>query len=469
MSRILFLASLVFLLAVPGFSSSPENHDSGKEDQESPSRISDEVIPVLQSNVPSRPKPILELGNGFLSTGPIHPGFKVPGGAVWQPSLLVFGTYRTALQAFHDGDRTSSEWANRLDLFLNLQLTGTERLLFGVRPLDEDGRFTGYRFNGQGEGREDELNFKYTTLFFEGELGELVPDLDPGDRGALDIGFSIGRQELFYQEGMLIFDDMDAIGITKDALPFPGASDLQATLVYGHDELNRDDNQEDHDAQLLGLFFSSDVRASSVNLDLAYVFETDDGTEGAHWGLSTVQRLGFFNTSFRYLGSQSLGKNTSGVSSGHLLFSEISRSIGDSHDLLYFNSFWGIDEFSSAARGPATGGPLGRAGILFEAVGLGTYGAPLGNRADDSVGGGIGLQAFSQDTRRQLVVELGGRRSTKSVKGQARTSGGGALALATRFQQAFGSHTVLQLDLFGSLQELKDEGYGARMEVRYEF
>ena len=57
----------------------------------------------------------------------------------------MYGTARTALQTFDDGERQITEWANRLDLFGNLQLTGTERLLIGIRPLDEEGEFSGYQ------------------------------------------------------------------------------------------------------------------------------------------------------------------------------------------------------------------------------------------------------------------------------------------------------------------------------------
>ena len=35
---------------------------------------------------------------------------------------------------------------------------------------------------------------------------------------------------------------------------------------------------------------------------------------------------------------------------------------------MYANVFWGIDRFASAARGPTTGGPLGRTGILIAAA-----------------------------------------------------------------------------------------------------
>ena len=70
------------------------------------SRLSDEEIPLQTEGFPERPKPLLELGEPFLGTGTLNPGYQLPTGAVWQPSLLVFGTYRTALQTFRRWART---------------------------------------------------------------------------------------------------------------------------------------------------------------------------------------------------------------------------------------------------------------------------------------------------------------------------------------------------------------------------
>ena len=150
------------------------------------------------------------------------------------------------------------------------------------------------------------------------------------------------------------------------------------------------------------------------------------------------------------------------MSSGFLLFGECAWTPAWTHDNVYINAFWGIDNFSSAARGPATGGPLGRVGILFAAVGVGQYGAALGNRADESAGAAIGYQLFLDETRKQIIVEFGGRQSTDA-------EGDGLLALGARYQQAIGQHMVLQLDAFGSHQESRDQGWGSRVEIRYEF
>ena len=79
-----------------------EQDDEGQG--RSTSRFPDEPIPLKLEGFPQRPKPILELGAPFLGTGTLDSGFEVPGGAVWQPAFLLYGTYRTALQTFDDGE-----------------------------------------------------------------------------------------------------------------------------------------------------------------------------------------------------------------------------------------------------------------------------------------------------------------------------------------------------------------------------
>ena len=57
----------------------------------SESRLSDEPIPYKPELAPERPQPI-ELGPPFLGTGKIERGIEIPGGAVWQPQLLITST-----------------------------------------------------------------------------------------------------------------------------------------------------------------------------------------------------------------------------------------------------------------------------------------------------------------------------------------------------------------------------------------
>ena len=432
------------------------------------SRISDEAVTELDlESMPKRPKPILDLGPKFLGNGNISPGIELPTGAVWQPALMVFGTYRSALQSFTRADETSSEWAHRLDLFANLQLTGSERFLIGVRPLQDEGRFTSYQFEPNLEepndrGWQQETSAELTTFFFEGDFGELFPNLDPEDRKHYDLGFSIGRQLLNYQAGMLLNDTIDAIGVTRNTLLPKGGSDLQVTFLYGWNEIHRGDNIERDDLALYALFFATDRPKTSVNLDLVYV---DDGSvldaDGFYYGLSDVRRIGHYNLSSRILGSKALNGESAGVGDGHLVFAELSWTPAWSDNNIYINAFAAFDNFTSAARDPSVGGPLGRSGILFQAVGLGRYGAPLGNRATEVVGGAVGMQWFISPIVNQFIFELGVRQNTQTDLG--------SLAAGMRYRHVLGQHVVAQLDVFAGVNESQENDYGARFELRVEF
>ncbi len=435
-------------------------------------RFPDEPMPLIE-DFPERPAPLIEIGPGFLDTGVLDPGFELPTGAVWQPQFMVFGTARSAIQTFHDGrtDTTFTEWANRLDLFGNLQLSGTERILIGMRPLDRGTRFSGYYFNPDdadiNEGWHGEVNAEITTLFFEGDFGEIFPNLDPDDSGRTDIGFSIGRQPLFYQEGILINDTIDAIGITKNNIQAPGFSNLQLTFLYGWANINRDDNDRKSDQHLFGFFTEADYGGSTYNLDLVYVYDAEDDPRvdqsSFHWGASAVQRIGEMNSAFRLFGSYTADEDSPAASEGHLFFTELSWVPHGTKDNMYVNGFVGFDEYSSAARAEETGGPLGRVGVLFAAVGVGRYGAPLGNSADDSYGAAIGYQKFFGTFKRtQLVLEAGFRNGISEDEPFS-------AAVGASFQQALGQRSVFRVDTFIAGGEERGPSYGIRAEMLFQF
>ncbi len=488
------LISLATVTLIPWISSADDDHSL---------ELSDEFVPYeeLGDGFTERPKPVTEViedtlfpvnrerdalikernegnpdievperktlfgENPFLGVGAITPGFESPTGAIWQPSLIIYGQYRTAIQTFNNGIEDTTEWANRLDLFANYYLTPTERILFAVRPLDEGGDFTGYRFGGnEGSGGEEAFNLEVRSLYFEGDFGELFPRLDPDDSGSLDYGFSIGRQPVDFQDGIMINDDLDAFGITRSSLFLFGSSATRITAMYGRNEVNRGDNVLDRDASIYGLFLSSDYEKSTYDVDLAYVDGSEEsGGDGLFLGVAQTRRFGHLNSTLRANFSWALDEETPAISTGTLLTAQLSRTPTWNNDLIYLNLFAGIDDYTSAARDPSVGGPLGNIGILFAAIGLGDYGAPLGNRANEAVGAGLGYQHFLEaDKSRQLIVELGGR---------AGTDGGddGALALGAQYQHALSDHTILVLGGFGSHHEERGGGYGARVEMRVKF
>lgn len=443
-------------------SSAPGSHGSA---------LSDKPIPLKLEGFPDRPKPIIEIGqNPFLGRGPIAPGFTIPTGAVWQPVFLVFGTARSALQTFDNGTQQITEWANRLDLYGNLYLTPTERLLIGFRPLDRNGLdYSGYRFQPK-DGLRNDLNAYITTLFFQGDFGELFPNLDPNDTKGLDIQFAIGRQPLSFQDGIMINEDViDAIGITKTSAFWLGTSSFRTTGIFAWNELNRNNNRRDSSAKLFGLFNTLDYARDTIDIDFAYVTADDlTGGDGLYIGVGDTRRIGLFNSTTRINASFALDHETAAVSTGVLLFQQFSITVPGSKNIAYLDAFWGIDDYSSAARGGDRGGPLGQTGILFAAQGLGSYGAPLGNRANDAIGLALGYQVFLGSADRQLTFELGGRVATKTPSFFA-ASQPDSIATAVRYQMKLSQHLVLVFDTFVAFPEDRDTAYGVRSELLIKF
>ncbi len=471
---------LALLLAAPA---SAQHDDDGHGDDghgESDSRFADEPIPL--ADLPERPRPLIEIGPKFLGTGNISQGFKIPTGAVWTPAFMVFGTLRTATQGADNGitDTQFGEAVARFDLFGNLYLTQTERILVGFRPLDRDGRFTSYTFrsptgfegpDGETQGNfEEELNFYVRTLFFEGDLAELFPTLDWDDSSPLDYYISVGRQPLSFQDGLLINEDaIDMVGLTRANVKLGGLVNTRIAGVFGWGDVHRPTagpNLEDESALLFGLFTESDSRTRTIELDGLFLLGADSTGNGVHGGLGVTQRIGEYNNTFRVVGSVPVGETTEFNRAGVLVLNQFGFTPHHTHNWAYVNLFGGIGQFRSAARGPATGGPLGQAGLLFSAVGIGRFGAALGNQADKAVGGGVGYQMFFGKTRRQqLVLEAGGRYTYGADVLKQDIAGGTA-----QFSLAVGRRSTIVLGGFGAYDfNARQPVFGARTELAVRF
>lgn len=422
-----------------------------------------------------RLKPLLEIGDPFLGQGPIRPGIKTPFGQMLQPSFLLFGTLRTALQHSQSNNVTTSDWTNRLDLHGNLHLSGTERLLFSLRPLDsESGNSSGYNFQGGSEGWQNDLNMRISKLYFEGDLGEIFPGLDPSDSHTFDIGFSVGRQRLQLQDGMLMNDIVDMAGITRNSLVFPGVSNLRLTGFYGWNHINRGNNDavnslgrvadNTHSADMFGLSAEADTALNNTaNLDLLYVLDKQD-KNAFYAGVSSTQRFaGWLNSTFRANVSIPERDESPTVGKGALLLAQLSMAPTGTDNNLYLNTFWGIDRFTSAARSPDQGGPVSSLGVLFGPVGMGSYGVPLGRSTDNTVGTALGYQMFLGGIDKQLILEAGARTGTRSDKAD------GVAGIGGRYQQSLGDRHVWRVDAYAGLQEKEGFEHGLRTEWMIKF
>lgn len=409
-------------------------------------------------------------GNPFLAPGDLYKGFEIPTGAVWQPVFILYGEMRSAVQTFDNGITDVTEWTNRLDLFGNLYLTPTERFHFQLRPLDRDGGFTGYQFEGDDEGFFETFSSRVQTFFFEGDLGEIFPRWDPDDHRHFDYGIALGRQPLNFQDGILLNDSIDSIGVSRASLFHFGANATRLTGYFGFNQIHRGDNRRDSDAMIYGLSSSLDYDKTTLEFDLAYVDgDPSTGGDGLYAGVGDTRRIGEWNSTTRLNGSLALQDETPAVGTGGVLTSQLSRTMIHSDDIFYFDTFWGFGDFTSAARDPATGGPLGTIGILYASPGLGQFGGPLGNQVGDSLGFALGYQHFfGAKKKAQLIGELGGRVATEDP-------GENSLGFALRYQRAMSQHSILQLDAFiagydDDTRPLRDDiGHGLRCEWRYRF
>jgi hypothetical protein len=370
-----------------------------------------------------------------------------------------------------------AEWANRLDLFTQLNLSGTERVVWGYRALDEEvtngttRRFAGYDFRNGNEMPGG--NFDLQTLFFEGDLGELFPRLDPNDFFALDYGFSIGRMPLLAQQGLFINEDMvDAVTVTRNTLVGHGNLNLRATAVYAWDKISRNSplagtpNREDNNSRMIALLTESDFAKNTINIDAAYVYGDPSLGDLFAYGISAVRRHylchNTYNSSIHYLASHPINGATNYSQRGHLLFGQFSWTPHHHYDVMYVNAFWAIDRFTSPTRGPLQGGPLGTTGIVFAHTGLGRAGPPIPVRTNDLAGVSLGYQWFFDGTRKQLIWETGGAAETEGANM-------GQIGTALRYQQAFGQHYIWVMDGFVTKREGITPGAGARAEIRVKF
>ncbi len=432
--------------------------------------LKEEVVKFKSvGEIPFRPALFLELGDPFLDTGPLDAGFEVPIiGAVWQPRLWSYFINRTTVQTFDNGAPgrlRDTEIANRMDLYVNLQLTGTEKILLGLRPFDNNlpSRFTRYTFDGSNKDFNNELNLDVETLFFEGDIGSLLPNLDRAGIKPIDFGFTVGRQPFTFQEGIILNDTVDAVGFVRNNLVFPGTSNLRISGLWAWDRLDRNDRNRGTDPNMYALFVFADAHVSTYNLDMIYVDDNATNGDGFYIGASAIQRiraLGGMSTAFRINNSIAIDDEIGGnvIGDGTLLSAEFSSTVAGSDDIAYFNPFISIGNFTQAGREQILGGPLASLGILFASPNLSTYGAEISPFTDDVVGFAAGYQAFWDDHRRNLILEIAGRHDYDG-------RGFDQLGIGFQLQQAIGRYLQAQLEGFYTFNGERDDGAGARAEL----
>ena len=270
------------------------------------------------------------------------------------------------------------------------------------------------------------------------------------------------------QDGLLInANRLDAVTVTRNTLNeddvlnlrtppcSPGTRSIATTTIY------------DPTALLFGLFTETDFEKSTVNVDLV------DVNAGNHDG----QRVLRGRQRHRVPRRPSTTPGTRRSTSSRPCRPRSGRFDGARHAVVRP----AVDDaarhaepaFTSPASGRSTSSPrrpatprwaarLGRSASSSPRRPSGIWLPPLNNQATDVAGGAVGYQIFLDDTRKQLIFEVGGRKDTNNVQQ-------GEIGFGARYQQAFGQHSILLLDGFISQQQHTDMGSGARISWNTKF
>ena len=450
------------------FSIGPAVADEESENataSESSSRYSDEVVGLKeQEDLPARPVPLIELGQDYVNEGPYEHEFELPTGMVVSPGLVVFGTANTGLEYTDNGTADpKTEWVTTLNLFANLTLSGTERILVGMTPLSRESGAKSRLKIGPTSGYENESRARLSTAFFEGELSEMFPGLDMDGRLPMDYEIAFGRQAVLSQGGILINDSMDSLALTRSTVPLPGTNFARIGGLIAVNGVHRKSNKDDINADLFALFSEVEFHHATAELDFVYIESEEEKGDQFNIGGSWIKQYIVFDhavdTTTRIAQSYTPDQETAHASNGTLVYSSMAFAPKRTDNILYTNIFAALNSYAPAAR--QAGGPLGIVGLLFSGNGL--HGAAINNGANDAYGGSVGYQMFfSGALRSNLIIEGGGKVDN--------TSGGvNRLGAQVRYSQALGRHLFFEVGGYAVSQESMLEGYGVRTKLNIIF
>ena len=150
------------------------------------------------------PRPPLELGRQQYTSGEYDESstiFGVKNALI--PGLAVYGDWRTAVAYNDNAGEDIAQVATRLNIDIDLKLTGTERIHAFFTPLQDDAKFTRWEFAGGAADKEFTLedDLEPQTLYFEGDFGSIYAGLT-GEYAGFDLPFTVGLYPLFLQNGI---------------------------------------------------------------------------------------------------------------------------------------------------------------------------------------------------------------------------------------------------------------------------
>ncbi len=426
------------------------------------------------------PRPLLEIGRSIYTEGPFRDGSTALGQKnIFDPSLAIYGEWRTAVAFNDNGAVEKGLVATRLDLDVDLKLTATERIHALFRPLDQGGKFTRYEFAGDDREQGDlVVDGNLQTLFFEGDIGSIVAGIKD-EYVSFDLPISGGLMPLFFQNGVW-FDDAfigGAFAIPSLNSPMLDISNMDITFFGGVDKVTTpaitDDqgNLADHNLNIFGIALYAEANQGYWEGGFGRVDGTGDFDDNSYNSLTLAfskRYRNWFSNSTRVVwtfGQEEGPRGGQQTADGFMLLSENSLITHLPSTLVpYFNAWVGLDRPQPLADDT---GLLKNTGINFETDAL--TGFPrLDDTGHNTFGAALGVQyLFSLD--QQIIVEV----ATAQIIGDANEIGRAArddqYGFQIRYQRPFAKGWIVRADaMYGALKGLDDLA-GVRLEFRRKF
>lgn len=411
------------------------------------------------------------LGRRMYPVGQFYEGLDILGRKNrLYPHLIGFGDLRIAYANYNDNIEEQAEIAARLNFDLDMKLTSTERIHAFFRPLDKDGQFTRVLFNDGETDYQERLDVDMDALFFEGDIGWIWAGIS-GDYAKFDLPFAFGLMPMLFQNGIWLNDIFRGVAFTipaRNSKTFD-ISNMDTTFFMANDDINSAVSTDQNDVKIFG--FNSFIEMLKGYFEIGYAYTEDeiqsDGDQSYHnIGFSFSHRWhDIASLSYRVI--HNFGQeNVNGVPGEHtadgtLLLLETSWMTSLPYTLLpYFNMFYGIENPQSVAR---VGGILQNTGILFEGDGLTGF-PTLDADGNNTWGASLGVEyLFNLD--KQIVVEA---TAVFDHTGGKQTNGN-QYGLGVRYQLPLTSTIIFRADAMYGWQDLAENLFGVRTELRWKF
>ncbi|WP_199773689.1 hypothetical protein [Stieleria maiorica] len=386
-----------------------------------------------------------------------------------RPKFYVYGDVRSGIQSGRNAGGRADNWANRLNLDMDLQITDTERFHAFVGPLDKQNRFTRWELVDGDLRYRNEMNLTPATAFFEGDLGVMLGALG-NQSSPFELPISAGLMPLLFQNGIWMEDAVSGIAF---AIPAKHSrllnwANFDVSFFAVFDQLNSPAFADNSDAQAFGTAWFIEAYGGYIETGYAYLNHRNDDSLSYHNATFSFTRryLDRISNSVRVI--VNAGQDRAGAdrtADGGLLLVENSWITAAPLTVVpYANFFYGWDRPQSVARAGISGGILRNTGINFDTDGLNGF-ATLDTSAADTAGGSVGVDLIGDDLDRQLLLEL----TYLTTHGDRALARGDQYAIGARYQFPISNATLLRFDVMHGWREGEDDVYGTRMEYRWKF